>query len=78
MKTLLLSETLEARGRLGGNDVASASTAAAAAAAAASAVRRTHGTAGLVAAAAAAIDAMQRHFRIPTRDSSVSRNRFVT
>ena len=77
MKTLLLSETLEARGRLGGNDVASASTAAAAAAAA-SAVRRTHGTAGLVAAAAAAIDAMQRHFRIPTRDSSVSRNRFVT
>ena len=73
----LLSETLEARGRLGGNDVASASTAAAAAAAA-SAVRRTHGTAGLVAAAAAAIDAMQRHFRIPTRDSSVSRNRFVT
>ena len=76
MKTLL-SETLEARGRLGGNDVASASTAAAAAAAA-SAVRRTHGTAGLVAAAAAAIDAMQRHFRIPTRDSSVSRNRFVT
>ena len=78
MKTLL-SETLEARGRLGGNDVASASTAAAAAAAAAaSAVRRTHGTAGLVAAAAAAIDAMQRHFRIPTRDSSVSRNRFVT
>ena len=75
MKTLL-SETLEARGRLGGNDVASASTAAAAAAA--SAVRRTHGTAGLVAAAAAAIDAMQRHFRIPTRDSSVSRNRFVT
>ena len=76
MKTLL-SETLEARGRLGGNDVASASTAAAAAAAA-SAVRRTHGTAGLVAAAAAAIDAMQQHFRIPTRDSSVSRNRFVT
>ena len=76
MKTLL-SETLEARGRLGGNDVASASTAAAAAAAA-SAVRRTHGAAGLVAAAAAAIDAMQRHFRIPTRDSSVSRNRFVT
>ena len=71
------SEILAARGRLGGNDVASASTAAAAAAAA-SAVRRTHGTAGLVAAAAAAIDAMQRHFRIPTRDSSVSRNRFVT
>ena len=66
MKTLL-SETLEARGRLGGNDVASASAAAAAAAAAAataaatSAARRTHAS-DEERAHAVCIDAKQRHF----------------